>query len=304
VFSQVEVLSMFSRRSILFGLALCLWGNLLDLGHTPVWAQVDEAALRNAVLAYASFDEQVKFDFTKGSGKIATRSGQPMSGSYTFTDGFDSAVYQIAAKGIHGGCLKPVSVLPNNGRIFIPGKDNLAFRRGGWSGAGSVWINLDPNETLKTRFCDPFQITHKGANNGGIWFDFNEAKPRDMRMGIFSAVPEGQKPVSESDPAAPLVGVKQVAFKAGEWHHIVVNWKNLDTGKPDAEATFYVDGKPVGNLKDQAMTMAWDMDKVGIYVAVNFLGQLDEFAIFGRSLSASEVEHLYKHAGCLSALKK
>ena len=75
-------------------------------------------------------------------------------------------------------------MLPRNGRIFFPAKGNLAFKKGGWGGAVSLWINTDPNTLLKTKFCDPIQITQKGANNGGIWFDFNDAKPRDLRMGV------------------------------------------------------------------------------------------------------------------------
>src|SRR5207237_3596931 len=123
-------------------------------------------------------------------------------------------------KGVHGGALEAVDVLPRNGRIYFPAKGNLAYKKGGWGGALSVWCNTDPNKLLKTKFCDPIQITQKGANDGGLWFDFNDAAPRDMRMGVFAAVPTGGKAISESDPKAPMVWVRKVGFKADKWHHV------------------------------------------------------------------------------------
>src|SRR5215475_3130784 len=117
---------------------------------------------------------------------------------------------------------------------------------------------------LKTKFCDPIQMTQKGANNGGIWFDFNDAKPRDMRMGVFPVVPEGGTAIKEEDPRAPMVRVKDVGFKSGDWHHIVLTWNHFDTGKKDALATLFVDGKNIGDVTDYAIAMDWDMDRAGI----------------------------------------
>ncbi len=201
--------------------------------------------LREAVTLYASFDAMVAADRGGGELMLATRSNDPATkGAFLFKPGFDDKVFRIArGKGIHGGALEVVDVLPNNGRIFFPAKGNLAYRKTGWGGAVSVWINTDPNTLLKTPFCDPVQITQKGANNGGIWFDFNAARPRrDLRMGAFPAVAEGQKGVSEDDANAPMVRVLGVDFKAGQWHHVVVSWRNFDTGKDDAQATLYIDG--------------------------------------------------------------
>ena len=60
-------------------------------------------------------------------------------------------------------------VLPRNGRIFFPGKGNLAYQPGGWGGAVSVWIDTDPNVLLKTRFCEmPFSgISSAVVSAGG-----------------------------------------------------------------------------------------------------------------------------------------
>ena len=264
----------------------------------------DVVSLRNALTFYASFDESLAPDV--GTGPIKTRfTDEKDATKFSFEDGFDKTVYRIAkGKGVAGGgCLEAIDVLPRRGRFFYPAKDNLAYKKGGWGGACSIWINMDP-AALKLTFCDPVQITHKGANNGGVWFDFNDAKPRDMRMGVFPAVPEGGVGAKESDADAPMVWVKQVLFKAGEWHHIVLSWSNFDTGKKDATATLYIDGKKIGEVKDRAIAMDWDIEKVGIYTAVGYTGLLDEMALFNRALTQDEVTALHRTPGLLSARSK
>jgi hypothetical protein len=267
----------------------------------------DDDDLRKAVTFYASFDAEVAADFALGEKTLSTRTNHPTEkGQFVFEKGFDPKVFRIAkGKGLSGGgALEVTDVLPRNGRVFFPLKDNLAFKKGGWGGAVSCWVNTDPNMKLKTSFCDPVQITQKGANNGGVWFDFNDAKPRDLRMGAFPAVPEGAFTITESDPNAPMVRVKGVPFKVGEWHHVVVTWKNFDSGRPDARSSLYIDGKLIGDVSNRQIPMDWDVEKAGVYIAVNYIGLLDEFALFGRDLSAAEVVLLYSRPGVLSALKK
>jgi len=268
-------------------------------------AEADEDALKKAVSFYASFDEAIRADFGGGDLKVYTGfRPDPKKPRPAPIEGADPKSFTIVEKGIAGGCLQGIDGLPNNGRLFFQAKGNIAFKKGGWGGALSVWINFDPDKMLKTQFCDPVQITQKGANNGGIWFDFNDAKPRDMRHGAFPAVKEGEKGIAESDPKAPMVRVPKVGFKAGDWHHIVLSWKNFDSGKPDAVSAFYVDGKLMGEIKESEIGMNWDLEQAGIFTAINYIGLLDEMAIFNRPLSVEEIELLRKKPGLLSTLKK
>lgn len=258
--------------------------------------------MRDSVSFYASFDNAVRADLGQGHPTPSTRfNHETKAGEFVFEQGFDDKVFRIArGQGVAGGgALEAVDVLPRNGRIFFPAKGHLAFKPSGWGGALSMWINTDPNKLLKTKFCDPVQITHKGANNGGLWLDFNDAQPRDMRMGAFPAVPVGQTGIMENDPNAPLIRVQGVGFQSGEWHHVLLNWNNFDTGRPDAWATLYVDGSPAGKLQDREIAMDWDLERTGIYVAVNFIGLLDELAIFRRPLTADEAAQLHKSPGLL-----
>jgi len=264
-----------------------------------------EDDIRKAVTLYASFDASAKADVgaTKDLSTRLTVNWEKKE--FKFQNGFDDKIFRVSKdKGISGGALDPSDVLPDNGRVFFPAKGNIAYKKGGWGGTMSMWINTDPNKSLKTKFCDPVQITQKGANNGAIWFDFNDQKPRDMRMGVFPVVPDGMKGITEDDPKAPMVRVPKVDFKAGEWHHIVITWANFDTGKADAHAILYIDGKMIGEVKDRPIAMDWDIEKAGIYVAINYMGLIDEFAIFDRPLTADEVKTLKEKPGLLSALKK
>jgi hypothetical protein len=266
-------------------------------------ASAGEDALKKAVTFYASFDEGLMPDV--GVGPIRTRFGDPKDPTkFIFKDGYDKNIYKIYKQGgLAGNCLEAIDVLPDRGRFFYPVKGNLAYKKGGWGGACSMWILMDP-EALKLQFCDPVQITQKGANNGGIWFDFNDAKPRDLRMGVFPAVPEGKTGAKESDADAPMVRMPKFAIKADVWHHIVLSWSNFDTGKKDATATLYIDGKKIGDVKDRAIAMDWDIEKAGIYTAVGYTGMIDEMACFNRALTQEEVTMLHKTHGLLQSLKR
>ena len=273
----------------------------------PAFAdEAQEKAVRKAVTFYASFDDEVKGDFGGGQLTFDTRTNHPTeNGKYVVEKGFSDKAFRVSKdKAITKGALEVSDVLKNNGRIFVPAKGNVAYKADGWGGSVSVWCCTDPDTMLKTGFCDPVQITQKGANNGGLWFDFNDAKPRDLRHGAFPAIPEGKKGVGEDDPNAPMVRVPKIGWKAGEWHHVVITWENLDTGKDDAVTSLYIDGKRLGQVKGKAIAMGWDIDKAGIYVAVNYIGLIDEFAVFDRALTAAEVVALQKEPALLAALKK
>lgn len=267
-------------------------------------APADDKAIRSAVTFYASFDEAVKGDFGKGGLLPSTRLPGKEKGTFAFTRGVDPRLFRVArGKGIAGGALEVVGVLPDNGRILFPAKANLAFSARGWAGSASMWCKTNPDVLLKTRFCDPVQITQNGANNGGLWVDFNDRTPRDLRHGAFPAVAPGKKPISEEAPDAPMVRVPKVGWKADDWHHVVITWKNLDTGKANAVTSLYIDGKLIGQVKGREIAMKWDVEKAGVYLAVNYIGLIDEFALFNRELSADEVKRLKASPGLLSHLK-
>ena len=278
---------------------------LVAAGLLLASARADEAAVRKAVTFYASFDEAVKGDFG-GDLTAGTRFPHPTEkGQFVFKKSVENAVVRIAKeKGIVGGALESVAVSPTNGRLYFPVKGNLAYKKGGWSGSVSVWCNTDPNRLIAAKFCDPVQITQKGYDNGDLWFDFNDAKPRDLRFGAFTARRDGQKAIPESDPKAPLIRAPRIDWKVGEWHHVALTFQNLDTGKTDAVTTLYIDGKRIGAVKDQAIAMGWESGKASAFLAISYIGLMDEFALFDRSLTAEDVALLHKKPDLLTVLKK
>jgi hypothetical protein len=282
------------RLSLLFAAVLALPGS-----------SAEPKPLAESITFYASFDDEIRADFAKGQKTLDTRFNHPTEkNQFVIEKGHDAKAFRIAkGKGVAGGAFEAVDVLPRNGRVFFPAKGNLAFNPSGWSGSLSLWCKTDPDKLLKTRFCDPVQITQKGANNGALWFDFNDAKPRDLRHGAFPMVPEGKKGIGEDDPTAPMVRVPKISWKADDWHHVVLTWGNLDTGKANARTALYIDAKLIGEVKDRSIAMGWDIEMAGIYFSINYIGLLDEFAIFDRALSPDEVKKLQAEPGLLSALK-
>ncbi|HEY3789425.1 MAG TPA: LamG-like jellyroll fold domain-containing protein [Urbifossiella sp.] len=267
--------------------------------------RADDAAIRKSATFYASFDESMNGDFG-GDLTAGTRVPHPTEkGRFLFEKSVDHTILRIAkGKGVAGGALEATDVSKKNGWLYFPVKGNLAFKKDGWSGSVSVWCNTDPNRLITAKFCDPVQITQKRYDNGALWFDFNDAKPRDLRFGAFTSRPDGQKAVPESDPKAPLIRAPGVGWKAGEWHHVVLTFQNLDTGKADAVTALYIDGKRIGEVKDQAISMGWEVDKAAVFLCLSYIGMLDEFALFDRALAAEDVALLHKKPGLLSALKK
>ena len=85
----------------------------------------------------------------RGGGELkpATRFDHPQQkGAFVFEQGIDENVFRIACgKGVSGGALEVVDVLPRRGRIFFPARGNLAYAPGGFDGAASYWITTDPN---------------------------------------------------------------------------------------------------------------------------------------------------------------
>ncbi|MGH9660818.1 MAG: LamG-like jellyroll fold domain-containing protein [Bryobacteraceae bacterium] len=259
-----------------------------------------ETMMRDDVLLYVSFDRGLDADVAGGGRSPSTRFNHPdEAGRFVFEEGVDASVFRTG-RGVHGAGLEAINVLPRNGRIFYPAQGNIAFRKGGWGGAVSFWMNSDPNRMLKTRFCDPVQITEKGANNGGLWVDFPDTTPRDFRLGAFAA----GAGLAETDADAPLVRVRNVGFKAGDWHHIAMAWSNFDSGIANARAALYLDGKLAGELGGRAIAMDWNLDRTGIYVAVSYIGLLDELAVFRRPLTAGEVAELAGDPGILASLRR
>jgi len=60
----------------------------------------------------------------------------------------------------------------------------------------------------------------------------------------------------------------------------------------------------MGALENRALAMDWNMEEAGLYTAVNYIGLLDELALFGRELSSGEIRQLHEKPDFLAPLRK
>lgn len=270
-------------------------------------AHADDSALRHAVSFYASFDEKPEADLGEGDHKLWTRADDPAEkGKKIIRPGFDATRIRIVqGGGRSGGALEIRESSPDNAFIFFRATGNLAVKKGGWGGAISLWVKADLAKIPAKGPWDPFLLVEKGWNNGAVWCDFAPGEPpRDLRIGLFPTVPEGQTPPSLEEGEKIWRLVKAPNFQAGRWHHMVQVWDNFDTGKPDGWTACYLDGKLQGEIRGRTATMNWDLHQVRLHVGSALVGLLDEVALFNRPLTETEIQRLYQTPDLLKVLKK
>lgn len=173
-----------------------------------------------------------------------------------------------------------------------------------WSGTVSLWLKLDPDQDLPPGYCDPLQITAKKWDDSAFFIDFDETLPRDFRLGVFSD-PDVWNPkhlnwVDFPTTQRPMITVKKPPFSRDAWTHVVFTFAgvNSTTGEA-ASARLYLNGKLQGSL-NQPVRFSWPKSDDGqkeamIMLGINYVGDMDELAIFRRALSAEEVEGLYEN---------
>ncbi len=183
----------------------------------------------------------------------------------------------------------------NTRALFYRTQGNLGFDPKNWTGAISFWLNLDPEQDLEPGFCDPIQITDKAYNDSAIWVDFTKGeRPRHFRLGVFGELklwnPRNLPADKNPDFAKRLVVVEKHPFARGKWTHVAITWSGLGGGR--GSASLYVDGKPRGIAENIKEPFAWDPARGALRLGVNYVGLLDEVAVFRRALNSAEIQSL------------
>lgn len=178
------------------------------------------------------------------------------------------------------------------------GGKNMAYKKEDWSGTVSIWLKLTPETDLKPGFADPIQITDKKWDDSALFIDFSKDEvPRHFRLGAFpdfktwnpKSIEWDKLPVNER----PMVVVEKPPFKNDRWTHVAFTFSHFNTDRADAEATLYLDGKSQGSRKGPHK-FTWDEEKVGLMLGLLYIGEMDDFAVFDKALSAAEMEGLFK----------
>jgi Concanavalin A-like lectin/glucanases superfamily len=275
----------------------------------PCAAQEEAAArtkIRDALMFHVSFDESPDADHARGDRALyhapamnkrdAAVPGLPAGGE----------VKHEPRTGRFGGALKFNK--SKGPMVFFKADRNFPAPAPSWSGTVAFWLNTDPANDLPDGFCDPIQITSKQWDDAAMFVEFEKrATGIPFRLGVYADKaawnPAGRKfddiPASER----PLITVPKPPFAAGKWTHVAFSFSRFNTGRPDGTATLYLDGKPAGSLGPRTQTFTWDAAKAAIMPGLNFIGLMDEFAVFDRALSADEIGTLFALKAGVAELK-
>ncbi len=99
---------------------------------------------------------------------------------------------------------------------------------------------------------------------------------------------------SQTEGATFSVSAPIANWKPREWHHVAATWRNVNSGKPDAEMTLFLDGAPAGSLTarqidvgpvDDVMALGRDQDASPDYADAD----CDDFFVYGIALSAQTI---------------
>ncbi len=242
--------------------------------------------LGNALVFHASYDDSEDADVAGGDGQIYTAAKLDLK---NVRPGLPANVSRQTEGGKWGGFLKFADV--SDEVVFYKGRGNLPYSSDPYDGTICLWLRVDPHDGLKPGYVDPIQITDKKWNDASIFLDFTKANPREFRLGLFSDLtfwnPDGNDFDKLPESERPMVVWKQPTFSADHWTHVTLRLKGING---DASvASLLIDGRSVGDLKrDQRLT--WDMEKVAIMLGIQYVGGIDDLAIFDRALSYSEID--------------
>lgn len=249
------------------------------------------AELAKALTFAATFDAGFDADFAKGDARIfgTLDYAHPERATADFVP---EEVAIAAARGRFGDALE----FKRKGKpaLFYAAENNSSYSKSDWSGTFSLWLSLDPETDLAPGYTDPIQITDAGYNDAALWVDFSDKNPRSFRMGVYGDLavwnPKDLSPDSNPAFEARLLPATDRPFRRGRWTHVVVSFAGLNGKK--GSASFYLNGKLQGS-REIAEPFTWELEKARIFLGLNYVGLMDEVALFDRALSEQEVQALY-----------
>ncbi len=249
--------------------------------------------LRKGLTFHASLDRGTEADFGLGDRRIYT--APSYKAQQEAKPGFDSTDAGIvAADGRFGAALQFKK--KNTRAIFYRAEKNVEYRSKDWSGTVSFWLSLDPDQDLEPGFCDPIQVTDKAYNDAAVWVDFTkDDKPRHFRLGVFGDLkvwnPENLPSDKNPNFARRLIDVSKPPFARGGWTHIAITFSGLNT-EGGGVGKLYLNGQVQGTTEAIREPFTWDLSRAAIRIGVNYVGLLDDLAVWNRALNEREVRML------------
>lgn len=256
--------------------------------------------LKEALLLAATFDQGFSADYARGDNRLYSASSYEQLA--TATPNYVPQEISLAENQGHFGHALEFK-RKSQPVIFFPAEQHTNYNAENWSGTISLWLSLDPETDLAPGFTDPIQITDSGYDDAALWVDFSDKNPRSFRMGVYGDVkvwnPKGIGP--DKNPAFQdrLLPAEDRPFQRGRWTHVVVSFSKLNSEA--GTARFYINGRPQGERKISE-PFTWEEKEARIFLGLNYVGLMDEVALFDRALSEQEVKWLYQLAEGLPGL--
>ena len=269
----------------------------------PAAAESIKSTLAQALILHASFDHGPEADFARGDPHLYTSRSWEADDEAVVGVG-NPDVQTVPDVGLTGSALHFTE--KNSSNLFFRGQDNLAFTQGDWSGTISFWLNLTPDEDLAPGYTDPIQITDQRYNDAAIWVDFTDTDPRQFRLGVFGDLeswnPEGLPSDEVPGWLDNLVVVEEPPFQRGEWTHVAITHSGLNS-EGGGSADLYLNGQLQGTIQEIMEPFTWDLSMAQIRLGVNFVGMLDDLALFRRALTDEEVAFLFGLGGGVASIR-
>ena len=90
-----------------------------------------------------------------------------------------------------------------------------------------------------------------------------------------------------------LAAVEKPPFAKGKWTRVAFSIANFNTDQPNETANLYLDGNKVRELSSPVQTFTWEPRQAAAMLGLNYIGWMDDLAVFDRALSAEEITLLF-----------
>ena len=251
----------------------------------------DREALSSSLRFYASFDESFDADFATGDGRVWT---SPTGNYDDAQKGMNHPAASISEHRARRGNAAQFTE-KSASLLFYPAAGNVAYSPNGFSGTVSLYLVTDPVNELEHGYTDPIQITDKAWNDAAFFLDFTQQPPRDFRLGVYSDYPFWNPDNIDyddlTDQQRPLITLTEPPFNGIRPIHVVFTFDNINHPARPAVTRLYVDGELVGERR-QPERFTWDIARTMIQIGINYIGTIDELAIFDRALTPQQIETL------------
>ena len=244
--------------------------------------------LRESLRFAATFDEGWEADFSVGDSSMYLA---PEIKKVEKEEEIPGRVL-VKNQGRFGDALKFVQ--KEGSRLFYKADKNLSYANENWEGTISLWLSLDPETDLDPGYTDPIQISDVGYDDAAIWVDFTDKNPRSFRMGVF-----GDKTAWNPDSLGPdenpnfierLVVAENRPFSKRGWTHICITFSGLKSEQ--GKAQLYVNGLLQGE-SSVPEPFNWEEKKAIMFVGLNYIGMIDEIAVFDKAHPPEIIQNLY-----------